>query len=116
MALGEGTFKIVHAIKGGGSYDSKYFFFRSADSDTQMSTDGTDDRQWQISTPATYKVAADIADMTISIVDAAGVEGVTVEDEAAEYFTITGMRVEAPSAPGIYIRRTASKATKIIVR
>ena len=39
-----------------------------------MSTDGTDDRQWQISTPATYKVAADIADMTISIVDAAGVE------------------------------------------
>lgn len=116
VALGEGTFKIVHAIKGGGSYDSKYFFFRSADSDTRMSTDGTDDRQWQISTAATYKVAADIADMTISIVDAAGVEGVTVEDGAAEYFTITGMRVEAPSAPGIYIRRTASKAAKIIVR
>ena len=40
--------------------------------------------------------------------------GPTVNDTPVEYYTIQGIRLPgAPTAPGIYIRRTGSKAEKV---
>ncbi len=52
----------------------------------------------------------------IEIVDAAGVEGVSIDKNApAEYYTIDGLRVSEP-ANGIYIVRQGEKVYKVIVR
>lgn len=47
-----------------------------------------------------------------------GVMGVSVDvdNNLVEYYTIQGIRVEKPTAPGLYIRRTSAGATKVLVR
>ena len=39
-----------------------------------------------------------------------------ISDSAAEYYTVDGLRVAAPTAPGMYIRRCGGEVTKIHVR
>ena len=46
----------------------------------------------------------------------AAVTEIGADSSAAEYFTIDGIRVQEPSAPGLYIRRTGSKAEKILIK
>ena len=48
----------------------------------------------------------------ISIVAADDVSG----DAPAEYFDLNGRKVAAPAAPGLYIRRTATKAEKVLIK
>lgn len=47
-----------------------------------------------------------------------GISNVACEadNNRVEYYTIQGLRVNAPTAPGLYIRRTSTGATKILVR
>ena len=46
-----------------------------------------------------------------------GVEDVAIDShEAVEWYTIGGVKVSEPSAPGAYIRRSGSTAEKVIVR
>lgn len=50
-------------------------------------------------------------------IDAAGVTSVETDSSAEpEYYDLRGIRIENPTAPGIYIRRTGTQADKIIVR
>ncbi len=52
--------------------------------------------------------------------DLSGVEGVAAEavaEGAAEYYDLRGVRVAAPNlAPGLYIRRQGTSATKVLIR
>lgn len=51
----------------------------------------------------------------IQLPESTGVSAVGSE-EASEYFTISGMKVDKPSNAGIYIRRSGDQATKVIVK
>lgn len=68
------------------------------------------------------KIASDTEGFTLTSikVDAdngtVGVAGISSESGDAVYFTVDGLRVENPSAPGIYIKVEGSKATRIIVK
>lgn len=50
--------------------------------------------------------------------DCAGIEDVTVDnnDAPVEYYDLRGIRVENPTAPGLYIRRQGNSASKILVK
>lgn len=66
-----------------------------------------------------YRVTVDWNDMTVTLTTpVAGVDAPMVDDSSApvEYYNMQGVRVEQPLAPGLYIRRQGSKATKVLVR
>lgn len=65
-----------------------------------------------------YTIAVDWDSMTVSVREAAGIGGVTVEDEDAlpEYYTIQGIRVDEPSVPGLYIMRRGRSVSKVYIR
>ncbi len=56
--------------------------------------------------------------LSFTVSDNAGISGIEADAESgkAEYYTISGLRVDTPTAPGIYIRRTGSTTEKIIIR
>ena len=39
----------------------------------------------------------------------------TEQDSTPEYYTLSGLKIEKPTAPGIYIKRTGTISTKIII-
>ncbi len=51
-------------------------------------------------------------------VDAAGINSITGDDANApvEYYDLRGIRVEQPSAAGLYIRRQGSQVSKVVVK
>lgn len=55
-----------------------------------------------------------------AVFSAANLSGLTdtalAPDAEVEYFTVDGVRISAPSAPGIYIERRGSIVRKIITR
>lgn len=118
IALKEGTFKIVNAVKGGGSWDQKYYFFRDANDEGKISTDGTDDRQWTISKAATYNVTVNTVDKTISIVEDAtnGIDMIeaTDSDVTPIFYNLQGQKVDNPDN-GIYIKVRGNRAEKVIL-
>jgi hypothetical protein len=69
---------------------------------------------------ATIELTLDVPkDVAVQYVDlATGVEDIAVDaDNAeAEYFNLNGVRVTGDLAPGLYIRRTATKAEKVIIK
>lgn len=65
VSLKPGTFKI--ATNCYGDYNEQKFFFRDPSNDGRVSEDGTDDRQWTITTSGTYDVTVDLSASTISI-------------------------------------------------
>lgn len=118
LALKEGSFKIATVIKGGGSFDQKYFYFRSADDDAKMVLNQDGDLQWNIAEAANYDVTANTLTGDITIAKSSSSAISTVEDvdnAVAEYFTLDGVKVASPSA-GIYICRRGSAVSKVIVR
>ncbi|MGN0210087.1 MAG: choice-of-anchor J domain-containing protein, partial [Muribaculaceae bacterium] len=48
------------------------------------------------------------------LVTTSAIENIATETSPVEYFNLQGIRVAEPTAPGIYIRRQGSTATKII--
>jgi hypothetical protein len=45
-----------------------------------------------------------------------GVADVIADDEAPVYYNLSGVRIAKPTAPGLYIRRQGTKATKVVVK
>ncbi|GAB1415940.1 hypothetical protein MASR2M117_13460 [Paludibacter sp.] len=66
VALTTGVFKLLTANDRGWSTTN---LFRDANDAGKISTDGTDDRKWTISSAKNYDITADLANMTISIVE-----------------------------------------------
>lgn len=54
----------------------------------------------------------------IKIWELAGVEAVAVDNDDAqpEWFTLQGLKIDSPTAPGVYIRRTRSRTEKVVVK
>ena len=48
----------------------------------------------------------------------AGIEAVTVDSDNAqpEWFTLQGVKIDEPTATGVYIRRTGSRSEKVVVK
>ena len=106
-------------IKGGGSFDQKYFYFRSADNDGKMALNQDGDLQWSIAETAAYDVTANTLTDDLTIVPA-GLSAITAvdadTDAPAEYFDLQGRPVAEPDEAGIYIVRRAGKVTKVYVK
>lgn len=63
-----------------------------------------------------YNVTANFGDMKITLTPTSGIEAVDTDSyEPAEYYTLTGIRVAAPTS-GIYLMRRGTTVTKIFVK
>lgn len=61
---------------------------------------------------------ANAPEATIYLPGCQGVSDITAEDESEarpEYYDLSGRRIDVPTAPGLYIRRCGSKATKVVL-
>ena len=71
-----------------------------------------------ITDPGKYKLIADFSSMTISLLDAgtSGIEDSCIDNHIpAEYYNLQGVRIAEPG-PGIYIKVTDGKASKVVIR
>lgn len=115
----DGSFKIAKTIKGGGTFNADYWFFRDANDNEKISTDDTDDRQWSVPEDGNYAVNVNTLDNSISLKkasgDTTGIDDVisdTANDEGAIYYNLQGVRIEKPSS-GIFLMKTHSGVKKI---
>lgn len=119
VALTAGTFKIATVIKGGGSFDAKYFYFKDANDPDKMVLGQTDpnDSQWSIEEDGTYTVAANTLINSISIKKevSSGVAAIATDNAQAVYYTLDGVKVNNP-AKGLYIVKQGSKVSKVILK
>ena len=63
-----------------------------------------------VSTPLSLIINEDGTATGIEDIEAAEAEGAT------EWYTLQGVRVSAPAAAGLYIRRTAGTVEKVLVK
>lgn len=114
--MNAGVFKINWAIKGAGTWNGKYWYFRDANDATKMILNADGDNQWEITTAGKYDVTANIVDNTISILpSSAGVAEIEVDASAeAVYYNMQGMRVTNPEKGALVIKVSGGKAQKII--
>lgn len=116
--LEKGEFKIATVIKGGGSWDGKYWYFRDANDANKIALNQDGDLKWQITENGKYDVAVNTDALSIAISPAnenSIVDIAAEQNNAAEYFTLTGIRVENPQQ-GLYIRRTTKGAEKVFIK
>lgn len=116
--LVKGSFKIATALKGACSWNPEYWYFRDADNSGKIALNQEGDLQWAIEEAGTYTVTVDVKDNTISITKkgTVGIESVLSNDDCeAEYYTLTGVKVENP-VNGIFICKKGSKTEKVILR
>ena len=78
--------------------------------------DASSANSWKAA-PGSYKIVADLKNMTVTIGKPTGIDSITAEDTGAEpvYYNMQGVRVADP-APGLYIVVRGSKVSKEIVR
>lgn len=116
----DGSFKIAKTIKGGGTFDSKFYFFKDAADAGKISEDSTDDRQWSVPENGEYNVSVNTltnaiaiqkADVSTVVEDLIGNE---VENGTPVYYNLQGARVDNPSK-GIYIEVIGNKARKVVL-
>ncbi len=119
VALKAGSFKIATTIKGGGTFNQKYFYFRDADNDGKIVLDQDGDLQWQIAEADDYVVEVNtvantivISKVSASVVDA--IETLTA-DETDEYYTLQGVKVSEPVS-GLYIRVRNTHTEKVMIK
>lgn len=113
------SFKIATALRGGGSFDAQYFFFRDAEDPGKISTDSTDDRQWSVDKDGEYIVTVNTLDNTISIeyLDPSGINDIEInasEKGTPVYYNLMGCRVNNP-ANGVFIKVTGKKVEKVML-
>ncbi len=117
LALKEGTFKIATVIKGGGTWDNKYWYFRDADDANKMVLNQDGDIQWRIEKAGNYNIETNLNTLAISITEDTSTGVDAIEAETAEtpvYYNLSGVRVENP-AHGFYICRQGKRATKVFI-
>lgn len=113
-----GKFKIATVLKGAGTWNGKYWYFRDADNDAKMVLNQDGDIQWNIAEAGKYDIKANVAtgDITIAKTNQSGIEAVASEasDIPAVYYTIDGRKVDAPAAGSLVIKVAADgTASKI---
>lgn len=115
----DGSFKIARSIKGGGTFDAKYWFYRDANDSGKISTDNANDLQWSVAGDGNYAVSVNTVDNSISInkvVDeTTGITTIITDasnDGNATYYNLQGVKVEHP-ASGIYIKVTNNSISKV---
>ncbi|MDE6310460.1 MAG: hypothetical protein K2L96_01410 [Muribaculaceae bacterium] len=66
----------------------------------------------------TYTIVVDWLAKTVSICNLSGIGEVEIEeiDAPVEFYTLQGVRVDNPSAPGLYIRRQGRDVSKVMIR
>lgn len=114
-ALNVGTFKIATVIKGAGTWQNKYWYYKDINDDTKMVLGQDGDEQWSIAEANTYKVVANTLDNTISISVPSGITSLNAEDQPAVYYSLEGMKIENPSK-GIFICKKGDKVQKVILK
>lgn len=115
--LGEGIFKIATALKGAGSWNPQYWYFRDVDDASKMVLNAEGDNQWPIDKAAKYDVKANLLTNTLTITETtgSGIEDVVSEtvDGPVTYYSIDGRKVANPVAGTLVIKvdadGTASK-------
>lgn len=115
----DGSFKIATTIKGGGSFDSKYYYFRDADNAGKISTNGDGDNQWSVDADHAYTVTVNTIADTISIDETSNISSriemtETISTDGVEYFSLQGLKVVNP-LKGIFIRKIGDKTVKVIL-
>ena len=116
-----GSFKIATALRGAGSWDAKYYYFKDVDEEGKISTDSTDDRQWKVSEDGNYIVTVNTISGTISITKdngiPTGIEAAVAEaaDVTTSYYTLQGCKVTNPTK-GVFIKVTGNNVEKVILR
>lgn len=117
ISLLEGDFKIATALKGSGTWDAKYWYFRDMDDASKIVLGAEGDNQWHIEAAGSYNVKVNLVDNTISIVpftDAIEEIETDTENTPAAYYSVDGRRVLNPAAGSLVIRVAADgTATKI---
>lgn len=65
-----------------------------------------------------YTIVIDWEARTVGVRNVSGIDAVEIEEVSGpvEYYTLQGVRLSEPTAPGIYIRRQGSTASKVIIR
>lgn len=117
VKLTPGSFKIFTYMKGAGSFDPKYFYFRDENDSNKIALGQEGDLQWQIEKESTYAVTVNTLDNSISIVDLPStvINNIEAASAETEYFTLTGCKVANPEC-GIFIQKIGNKAQKVIIR
>lgn len=115
----DGSFKIATTIKGGGTFDSKYYYFRDADNAGKISTNGDGDNQWSVAADHAYTVTVNTVADTISIEETSDISSCiemteTISNEDVEYYNLQGLKVVNP-VKGLYIRKIGNKTVKVIL-
>ena len=117
VSLTSGTFKIATVIKGGGTWDNRYWYYRSTAGADRIALGQEGDEQWSIDADSYYDILVDIQADTISIMKSedTGTGVITLpENESPRYWTLDGVEVSSP-AKGIYIRRANGKVEKVVL-
>lgn len=117
----DGSFKIATALRGAGSWDAKYYYFRDAHDPGKISTDSTDDSQWSVEADGDYTVTVNTIADTISLErnngQTTGIEDVTitnVDDTTPVYYNLQGTQVANPSN-GVFIKVVGNHVSKVIL-
>lgn len=104
-----------------GAWDCPWFFAGVGENGTtdynKISSDGTDDRKWQIAAAGEYDIDIDLLDNTISIAHhiLAGIAEVNIDNHATPiYYNLQGMVVSNPEN-GIFIKKIGNKVSKVIL-
>ena len=116
--LGEGTFKIATALKGSGTWNPQYWYFRDVVDASKMVLNAEGDNQWPIDKAGKYNVKANLLTNTIDIAEDenSGIETVFTPavDGPVTYYSIDGRKVANPVAGSLLIKVAADgTATKI---
>lgn len=117
LNLKPGSFKIATVIKGGGTFDQKYYYFRDADNAGKIALGQDGDLQWNITEESTYTLMVNTIDNTIKIVNnmSSVVALPTAETADAIYYDLNGQQVSNP-ANGIYVKVCGDKVEKVTVK
>ncbi len=116
--LGEGSFKIATALKGAGTWNPQYWYFRDVDDASKMVLNAEGDNQWSVEKAGKYNVKANLLTNTLNIEDAtsSGIDAVVSRpaDGPATYYTIDGRKIANPASGSLVIKIAADgTATKV---
>ncbi|MDR0546731.1 MAG: SusF/SusE family outer membrane protein [Dysgonamonadaceae bacterium] len=109
-----GSFKI--AVNKYGNYDQR-MYHPSADDNTTITDDGTDDRKWTVAESGDYTVTVDLLAATISIAPYQETAMPEVKDNGkvirTEYFTVQGQKISGLQQNAVTIIRKIYESGKM---
>lgn len=117
VSLNAGTFKIATVIKGGGTWDNRYWYYRSTEDPAKIALGQAGDEQWTIDNGGYYDIKVNLQTSAISITESDDTGTLVINpslDETPRYWTLDGVEVSNPTK-GLYIRRIGDRVEKVIL-